>query len=423
MQIRRKTNLFNIYKYNEDKSNKFVEPQFVTFSNYAESLTGNHLAVDNKLFPSAFICLDIPKLNTLSNTESFYKDCLIAHYENKMAFLRDYVVSVNGKENNTGKLDDLKPLDYLLYSIKQFDSSASIVHISDIVEQNYNGIYSDMLLTITVPQEENTYTLSINTETTLPPIDYNKTINTASYLYGWYDVKQNVTDGTNNKTSYSYIYTGPSAFGQTKPVFDKTSYNYNITSYYSYINVDTNSVTNVNTTNTVNNQTNDTIKFNIIIPLFNINNVNPFTSNSNEGVTVSYIKSNNNINLSYCDASNYVPYGVWFCGTNNYVTLKRNTNVDTSDIVQPSWSLVLSSQFSAFPYTINYSTNAFSNSYNNIINELTSYTNVYHDTFASVLVEQKNLTDLICKQNADITSMRKEIDNLKSMVVSLQQKY
>ena len=110
--------------------------------------------------------------------------------------------------------------------------------------------------------------------------------------------------------------------------------------------------------------------------------------------------------------STAIPYGVWFSGINNYVTLNRNTNVDTSDIVQPSWSLVLSSQFSAFPYSSKYSTNVISNT---ILNG-TKYIDAYHNTFASVLTEQSNLIDLLYKQNKDIADIRSELETLKRKI-------
>ena len=148
------------------------------------------------------------------------------------------------------------------------------------------------------------------------------------------------------------------------------------------------------------------MKFNVIIPLFNIYNIDETVSNSNNGITSN---KDNNIDLSICDNDNYIPYGIWFSGTNNYVTLNRNTNIDTYEIIQPSWSLVLSSQFSAFPYSSKYSTNAISNT---ILNG-TKYIDAYHNTFASVLTEQSNLIDLLYKQNKDIADIRSELETLK----------
>lgn len=391
MQVRRKTNLFNIYK-----DNKFCAPQFITFSNYAESMTGNHLSTNTKMFPSGFICMNIPKLNDSTNTESFYKDCLITHYENKLAFLRDYITDIETKNH---ELDELRPLDYLLRSIKDFDSTASIIHIGDIVEQNYNGIYSDMLLTINVPQEEYTYTIINNTNTPIPSVNYHTYVGeTNNKLYGWYKVEKECDN-------ISYIYNGPykKIFDNTDIVLDDSG-NYYIGNAYS----------NIQITSTTSNSTNP-LNFNVIVPLFNIYNIDETVSNSNNGIT-SYEK-NNNIDLSICNNANYIPYGVWFSGINSYVTLNRNTNTDTSDIVQPSWSLVLSSQFSAFPYSRNYSTNSISNNSQSEKVD-TKYIDVYHNTFASVLTEQANLIDLLNKQNTEISYIRNEITALKGMIVN-----
>ena len=390
MQIRRKTNLFNIYK-----DNKFCAPQFVTFSNYAESMTGNSLSVNTKMFPSGFICLDIPKLSNdneeYANTKIFYKDCLVAHYENKMAFLRDYVTDIDTK-NHT--LDELKPLDYLLRSIKQFDSTSNIVHIGDIVEQNYNGIYSDMLLTINVPDYKYTYNIN-SVDTIKSPVNYHTYIGeTNNNLYGWYKVEK-------EDDNISYIYNGPSTFNDTNIILDDENYYY-IGNKYDKINI-------VKTNGT------EPLKFNVIIPLFNIYNIDETVSNSNNGITSN---KDNNIDLSICDNDNYIPYGIWFSGTNNYVTLNRNTNIDTYEIIQPSWSLVLSSQFSAFPYSSKYSTNAISNNTADKSFEKTDtkYIDVYHNTFASILTEQSNLIDLLYKQNKEIADIRKELDILKSRI-------
>ena len=396
MQIRRKTNIFNIYKKDSTGKDILSIPQFITFSNYGESMTGNHLSVNTKMFPSGFICFNIPKLNNVSYTESFYKSYLVAHYENKLAFLRDYITDPDVKNF---ELDSLRPLDYLIRSIKDFDSTASITHIGDIVEQNYNGIYSDMLLTINVPENEYSYNIINNTNTPIPSINYHTYVGeTNNKLYGWYNVEK-------ESDNISYIYNGP-----YKQIFDSTNIRLDDSSNYyignQYSNIQITDITSNSKTETVSNP----LTFNVIVPLFNIYNIDENTSNSNNGIT-SY-ENNNNIDLTICNNEKYIPYGVWFSGINNYVTLNRNTNIDTSDIVQPSWSLVLSSQFSAFPYSSKYSTNAISNT---ILNS-TKYIDAYHNTFASVLTEQSNLIDLLYKQNKDIVDIRSELETLKRKI-------
>lgn len=53
--MKRKTNLF--YKSASQDSS------FMTFSNYTESLTANLMSTDNKIYPSTFLCINMPKLN------------------------------------------------------------------------------------------------------------------------------------------------------------------------------------------------------------------------------------------------------------------------------------------------------------------------------------------------------------------------
>ena len=285
MQIRRKTNIFNIYKKDSTGKDILSIPQFITFSNYGESMTGNHLSTNTKMFPSGFICFNIPKLNNVSYTESFYKSYLVAHYENKLAFLRDYITDPSVKNF---ELDSLRPLDYLIRSIKDFDSTASITHIGDIVEQNYNGIYSDMLLTINVPENEYSYNIINNTNTPIPNVNYHTYVGeTNNKLYGWYNVEK---EGDN----ISYIYNGP-----YKQIFDSTNIRLDDSSNYyignKYSNIQITDITPNSKTETVSNP----LKFNVIVPLFNIYNIDENVSNSNNGIT-SY-ENNNNIDLTICN--------------------------------------------------------------------------------------------------------------------------
>ena len=98
--MKRKTNLF----YSTG-----IDSNFLTFSNYTESLTGNILVTNSKMFPSKFICLYIPTLDEkIINQEveenidnnlilesfeerkaDFIKRILVGYYENKLAILRD----------------------------------------------------------------------------------------------------------------------------------------------------------------------------------------------------------------------------------------------------------------------------------------------------------------------------------------------
>ena len=105
------------------------DTNFITFSNYGESLTGNFLSVNTKLFPSNFLCLYLPTLN-YDNRKEFI-EYIAAYYENKLAFLRDKCIEHNYKVESK-----LNPLYYLLEAIDKWDSSNEIVHVGNITEQN-----------------------------------------------------------------------------------------------------------------------------------------------------------------------------------------------------------------------------------------------------------------------------------------------
>ena len=80
--MNRKTNIFYL-NGNDSK--------FLTFNNYADSLTGDILATDWKLYPSRFLCIKIDNLNKAD----LIKNYLGAYYENKLDFLRDKIDETN----------------------------------------------------------------------------------------------------------------------------------------------------------------------------------------------------------------------------------------------------------------------------------------------------------------------------------------
>ena len=105
--MKRKTNLF----YNQGEDNKFI-----TFSNYTESLTGNFLSTDTKLFPSRFLCIKIDGYNKwkdeneeIINDKDEITNLLMSYYENKLAYLRDYFTGKNKSVE-----ENIYPLVYLL---------------------------------------------------------------------------------------------------------------------------------------------------------------------------------------------------------------------------------------------------------------------------------------------------------------------
>ena len=274
--MKRKTNLF----YNTGQDSKFV-----TFSNYTEALTGNFLSTNTKLFPSVFLCLDIPSLNTNheDSKREFIINTLIRLYENKLATLRDNI-------NESSIL----PLSYLLEYLYKYDSNTQVTYIGNITEQDYLGAYTDTICTIDTEVFQNA-TIEVNTN-----IDTN-TIQGESQLYGWWE---------------NDMYIGPSIYKSITPLFD-------VGDSYIY---------NSGVTIKINKPSKDIkqIKFNVLIPLFTFVNVkDKFDSVDlkEETLRTSYNRN--------------VPLGMWFA--NDYIELVSD------NLYGQSWSLAIGSQFKPLP--------------------------------------------------------------------------
>ena len=161
--MKRKTNLF----YTTGPDSKFI-----TFSNYTESLTGNFLSTDTKIFPSRFIALYIKGLN--KNTKAALIKYLADYYESKLAVLRDHF-----DYNKSDIEKKVPPLNYLLEALLRIKeikenevvathsiaanknnddnetsnliSDSEVIkfkYISDITEQDYNGTFTDTICNI-----------------------------------------------------------------------------------------------------------------------------------------------------------------------------------------------------------------------------------------------------------------------------------
>lgn len=276
--MKRKTNLF----YNSGPDSKFL-----TFSNYTEALTGNFLSTNTKLFPSTFLCLNIPSLNK-ENKQVFINNSLIKYYENKLANLRDRVNE-----------DELFPLSYLVETLMKFDPNMTISYIGNVTEQDYLGSYTDTICIIDTQYLQSAVITPIeNEETDIREAD--------STLYGWYD---NI-DGNE-------VYTGPSLYSSFTPVFDTESAQYQATPNYDI-------KYNVPETTPAN------IVFNVVIPLFTFVNVSEGVdiNGQDETVLTSNFKTN-------------VPLGIWFADDNINLKVDRNYG--------QSWSLAIGSQFKPLP--------------------------------------------------------------------------
>lgn len=246
--MKRKTNLF----YTSGPDSKFL-----TFSNYTESLTGNFISTDHKLFPSKFLCLNIDNLTDITKP-SFIK-LLSAYYENKMAVLRDDAIY---KDQNIE--ENALPLAYLVECLIhiEFDKESQefiwndadietileqnpnkkemFNYVGDVSEEDYDGTYSDIICYIDLNVYNKAsieYILDQNTDNSV--INTTNVIEDTNNLYGWtcsemtqagsvkhgdiIDIYDNIYQGTPGDLSISQE--------AVKPIFDVHSgeecyYNY-----------------------------------------------------------------------------------------------------------------------------------------------------------------------------------------------------
>lgn len=386
--MKRSTNLF--YTVGSDTN-------FITFSNYGESLTGNFLSVNTKLFPSNFLCLYLPefeadKTNEDDKAEKAEKrkkfiEHIAAYYENKLAFLRDKCIEHNYKVESK-----LNPLYYLLEAINKWkaineeDSLNEIVHVGNITEQNYNGTYSDIICVITA-SEHSPATINTKTNELTSRENYDSSL---TYLYGW------SVNSTSDQDIDKEIYQGPSQYRSIKPILDGEN-------YYDY-NTSIESLTK----NTSPENKKD-IKFNIIIPLYNLVNTD-YKSNS------SIIDESNTLTATYTEN---VPLGIWFSGFNSIELPRTDSEYD------PSWSLLLSSQFKPFPYSDkspneiddSSKTDAFM-TFSQILTRQNKIIDKFNDLSKQVLKLNNKLNDVI--GNLKSLGTTSNIDGLHLEIVELQ---
>lgn len=199
--MKRKTNLF----YTTGPDSKFI-----TFSNYTESLTGNFLSTDTKIFPSRFIALYIKGLN--KNTKASLIKYLADYYESKLAVLRDHF------DYNKSDIEKrVPPLNYLLEAllrIKEIKENEVVVthsvaanvikddnetsssnesnlisdsdvikfkYISDITEQDYNGTFTDTICNIDLRKFAYISSIELTDDFNDNVVQFDK----PAYLYGW----------------------------------------------------------------------------------------------------------------------------------------------------------------------------------------------------------------------------------------------
>ena len=372
----RKTNLLYSTYIGEENS-------FLTFSNYTEAMTGNHLSVNTKMFPSTFLCAYI---NVTPDTIGSFINTIVGKYENKLAFLRDTFT----KDSNISAEDNIYPLEYLINTLKDFDNKFSINYVGQVTEQDYNGTFCDTMCIISTEDNGGNTTLS-NATVAKKTVDYN---NNSTYLYGW---------SSYDATSSSYIYNGPSIYKDVKPLFDNDENNsYMYVSSYEHDKLIFKPDAKAKS-----------IEFNCIIPLFDIVNVDPKSNESNitessdtelpdtESPDVEQSKPSNTLEVDLTSSTYNVPMGIWFSQKFKKITLQR----DETSGFWPSWSLVLSSQFKPFPKSPHLQSDT-----QNI-----SSTDAF-GTFAQILVEQARLTDEHTDIAVNVQALSNRISDVESKI-------
>ena len=330
--MKRRTNLFYTGK-NIDESN------FLTFSNYTEHLTGVALATEFKLFPSRFLCFYSEKLNNKDEKENFIKNYLIAYYENKLAFLRDVCYDEINQEKSGATLTypdrQMRYLGYLIKAIKMFDEHAELVYESTITEQDYNGTFTDIICTIDSSSSFNKgydlYEQGVNEAD-------NVTIDSSDELFELYS--KSLYGWKNKQINGDYVWNGPSLFKTVLPKFDSDDIDKIVyrrdTSFI---------ITPKSVSETSNFGELAELKFNIVIPLYDVVHFNPATNTiiTDEAAGANQLYDLNYVPKTTDEHSVNVPYGIWFAGET--ISLKR---ADFKKYA-PSWSLVIGTQFKPFP--------------------------------------------------------------------------
>lgn len=205
--MKRKTNLFYL---GETQDNNYL-----SLSNYSESLTGNLISTDNKIFPSSFLLINLKNIRSeekakkycednnididIDNLEGYEKaskifainkldfivNYLIPYYENKMATLRDWCIS-----NNINQETYLLPLNYLLHIIYKYEgieevegSDCPIVGYDNITEQDYNGTFTDTICVVDPSTIKSAKPIYNSTDYTKKVAELES--ESQKYLHGW----------------------------------------------------------------------------------------------------------------------------------------------------------------------------------------------------------------------------------------------
>lgn len=355
--MKRKTNIF--YLDNTDNS------KFITFSNYTEYMTGNFLSVNTKMIITKFICLNLPfPADKFAANETLinFKKFLICYYENKLAYLRD---------NN---ITNIYPLKYLFDAISiffEYGGTIPINYISEIVEQSYNGEYSDNICVVDLSK----YRISnVNKCSTDSYVSKDK-------LYGWDDELDN--------TEYAEL----------RSIYDDENIKYK-----SYINESESTGPEIEESVK---SGNNSLTFNCVIPMFRKTGININESQNNDYSDDKKENFDIDINID-------IPFGIWFNEVSDpdvNSTIKPINLYKTGKYSQ-SWSLVICSKFSSFPFGIK------------TVNNVNSTENEEHKTLAEQL-HYKTYADVISQQSKllnKISDLIKENLSLKDSIRNINEK-
>jgi len=352
--MNRKTNIFYNLHDNDSK--------FLTFSNYTEYLTGNFLSVNTKLFPSSFLCVNIP-----SESIDSFKNDLIYFYENKLATLRDESI-----EKGISVEDQVYPLGYLIDLIVAYGGNDAIKYIGNISEEDYDGTYTDIICIIQQIGNFNKYIVQHQSEETQSSIEIQ------DYLYGWESYIKDDEHTTINIGNYELD------LHSNKKDIELVNDEIKLIDSLYYLNTPYSTNIIINGQNVL-----SSITFNCVIPLFDVINTDTV---HNEIITESselYIR----------EINKNIPLGIWI--SEEPIELKKDNQTN----YVPSWSLMITSQFKPFPYSKKLLTDTIRNKNLHAFN-----------TFASVLAEQAKITDMISKLSNDIQIMSLQIESLQNKI-------
>lgn len=232
--MKRKTNLF----YTTGPDSKFI-----TFSNYTESLTGNFLSTDTKIFPSRFIALYVKGLN--KDTKAALIKYLADYYESKLAALRDHF-----DYNKSDIEKSVPPLNYLLEALLRikeikpnevvathsiannsyvnfvdnetetsklvsYSNVIKFKYISDITEQDYNGTFTDTICNIDLRKFAYISSIELTDDFDNNVVQFDK----PNTLYGW---DSNIPEEYANEKSIPDSIQGIDLDRYMKPYLDDT---------------------------------------------------------------------------------------------------------------------------------------------------------------------------------------------------------